>query len=54
MVAVQEQLRADVPGINAIGLMSRFARGFDAAMQGLGLVWTVPVDGRSNSPKRGP
>lgn len=54
VVAVQEQLQADVPGIDAIGLTSWFAKGFDAAMQGLGLVWTVPVDGRSNSPKRVP
>ena len=49
--AVQEKLQADVTNINAIGLMSRFARDPDAATQGFDLISTVPVDSRADSPK---
>ena len=49
--AVQEKLQADVTNINAIGLMSRFARDSDAATQGLDLVSVLPVDSRADPPK---
>ena len=54
VAAVHEELQADFPGINAFGLMSWFARDFDAATQGLDLVPTVPVGSRPGPLKRVP
>ena len=42
--AIKESLRADVPDIYSIGLLSWFANDFDTTTQGLDLVATYPVD----------
>ena len=44
LAAIKEELRADVPDINSIGLLSWFANDFDTTTSGLDLVATYPID----------
>ena len=44
LAAIKEELRADVPDINSIGLLSWFANDFDTTTRGLDLVATFPME----------